>query len=74
MNEEQQQKRALARAAALDPPIPEVAAERAAKTLAGLDVVFQQAVGQIPAEELMWDGPDVGAGSGETSYEGSGRE
>lgn len=84
MNEDQQQKQALARAAALHPPIPVVAAERAANTLAGLDAVFQKAVGQIPAEELMWDGPDVGPGraeeitetsreAAEESFRGSGR-
>lgn len=62
MSEQQQQKQALARAAALNPPIPMAAAERAAKTLAGLDAVFQKATGQIPAEELMWDSPDLGPG------------
>ena len=65
MSEQQQQKQALARVVALDPPIPVAAAERAAKTLAALDAVFQEAAGQIPAEGLMWDGPDLGPGSTE---------
>lgn len=66
MSDEQQNRPdgdwARSMASALDPAIPAEQAGQAAAALLKLDAVFQAEARRIPAEELMWDGPDFRAG------------